>query len=1066
MKQFTNTHLFFCFLFAFAANAGVLAQTNVSDLFLNNWGFDAYINYDQAAQGNVGQEILDPEGWTKEHTVDYTVVGTYAFGTSKTFNTYGKVPATGHDGSVGCLAFSTGWSQSLLYSQTITLPAGTYTIQSAWWNGSNQTAGRSLVGWIPSSGTSTMSTLNSFAKNAWTTDEQTITLTRSTSGKLQIGFMAVDGASGNTSKVVLDYVKILMPDDDKALNLIRTRLKSVISSANKLYGEGTGIDAEKLKAQIDAAQAAYDNEESAATTLMDCYRNLTKANEDYSMANASEAKPVEITSKYLVNNDFESGTSGWSVNNLQTQTNTYFTRKHSTVYLETWKDRGKKIDDASVSQTIVQLPRGKYRLTARGLHIQQSGSNSVTNTGAAQTGAVLFAGNYETPITSNKAYTLDFSVVDDEEDVVIGAKASNATGNWFCIDYFQLYYTGRIDATAIATNLQLMIDELEGYLSAGIQNSVRAEVTPVLETAKGVVGAEPLDEAALQTSILEMQGALEKASASLNLYAGLLEDITYAYKVLEWWRDTPLKATVWKNLEAAIATAEGHAVNYDLTATQIKNARTALSNRVKAVDKKIYESNNAVGVGDALNNVDNQWCYQRSLQSKHWILFWDKGYDSKPSSIESILATADKVFELYADSLKYITIGKSKTDTYKMFIRLRSSEEWEASGSGIDDQIGLLTLSRWAYTSRDGQTMAHEIGHCFQYQVHCDNGDWNGWMYNWGLSSYNVFWEMCAQWQAYKYYPDMQFNNEWLNNTLNGLHRHPLSVGLRYNNYFIQDYMCHRHGMDFLGTLWNKSSYPDDPLQAYMRLTMTGTTAQKLAQLGDEMWEYGARMTTFDMDQLRTRGAGTINRRSQTALTKDAEGYWWPTAANCIENWGNNAIRLNVPTNAKTVYADFQGKAGADGYIDYNKVRAGWRVGFVALQKDGTRVYSDITASNYQNPNQTISFDCPANCSNLWLVVSGAPTTYWTRDWVGWDEEGQTEQWPYRVHFYQTNVYGQTNDNGYPVGITDLADEDQANAKSENVYSITGRMIRQGTSSLDGLPRGIYIVKGQKVIVR
>ena len=1065
MKHLRTLHRFLFLSLAIVLSSGTQAQTNVSDLFLQNWGFDTNINYDQAATGNVAQEILDIESWTKEHTVDYTIVGTYAFGTKKTFNTYGKVPEEGYDGSTGCLAFSTGWSQSLIYSQTVTLPAGTYTIQCAWWNGSNQTAGKSLVGWIPSSGTSVLSTLNSFPKNAWTTDEQTFTLTKSTTGKIQIGFMAVDGASGNTAKVVLDYVKILM-DDVNGLKLIRTRLKNAITSANKSYGDGTGVDADKLKLQIDAAQAAYDAEDSTADALMECYNELTKANEAYTMANASESKPVEITAKYLHNNDFESGTSDWTVNNLKTQTNSYFTRKHSNTYLETWKDRGKMIDDASVTQIVQKLPRGKYRLTARGLHIQQNAANSVINKGEAQTGAVLFAGSYETPITSNKAYTLNFSVIEETADIIIGAKATQATGNWFCIDYFQLYYTGKIDATAIAANLQLLIDEMEGYLTAGIQNSVRDEIAPILALAKEAVAADPLDEDALQASVSEMKVALEKAAASYALFSDFRKDIDYAHKVLEWWRDTPRKATQWNSLETAIVTAEEKVVDYDLTNSQIKSARSTLNNRVKAVDKSIYESNNAVGTGSALNDENNNWCYQRSLQSKHWILFWDKGYENKPSSIENILATADKVFELYADSLKFITTGKSKTDTYKMFIRLRSSEDWEASGSGIDDQIGLLTLSRWAFTSRDGQTMAHEIGHCFQYQVHCDNGDWNGWMYNWGSSTYNVFWEMCAQWQAYKYYPDMQFNNEWLYNTLNGLHRHPLSVHLRYNNYFIQDYMCDRHGMDFLGYLWNNSRSPEDPLQAYMRLTMKGTTSKKLDQLGDEMWEYGARMTTFDMEHLRTRGAGTINKRSQTVLKKDADNYWWPTTANCIENWGNNAIRLNVPGSEKTVYVEFEGKAGADGYTNYNITDAGWKVGFVALQNDGTRVYSDITTANYQSPKHTIAFDCPADCSYLWLVVSGAPTSYWTRDWVSWDAEGQTEQWPYRVYFYQTNVYGNTNDNGYPVGISDLADEGTTGDNQEKVYSMTGKIVRQGTTSLEGLPRGIYVVKGKKILVR
>jgi len=184
-----------------------------------------------------------------------------------------------------------------------------------------------------------------------------------------------------------------------------------------------------------------------------------------------------------------------------------------------------------------------------------------------------------------------------------------------------------------------------------------------------------------------------------------------------------------------------------LTSDEISDAIKSLNTRISLVDKKIYCSGSACGTETELNNPASHWSFERSLQSKHWILFWEAGYGTDvPASVESILDRADQIFEFYADSLKFITInqGKSKTDTYKMIIRLRYTEEWEASGSGIDNTIGLLTLSRWAYTSRDGQTVAHEIGHCFQYQTHCDNNDWNGWMYNWGSGNYNVFWEMCA----------------------------------------------------------------------------------------------------------------------------------------------------------------------------------------------------------------------------------------------------------------------------------------------------------------------------------
>ena len=35
-----------------------------------------------------------------------------------------------------------------------------------------------------------------------------------------------------------------------------------------------------------------------------------------------------------------------------------------------------------------------------------------------------------------------------------------------------------------------------------------------------------------------------------------------------------------------------------------------------------------------------------------------------------------------------------------------------------------------------------------------------------------------------------------------------------------------------------------------------------------------------------------------------------------------------------------------------------------------------------------------------------------------------------------------------------------------NVYNVQGRMVRSKATTLDGLPKGVYIVNGRKVVVR
>ena len=43
------------------------ADTDVTELFLENWGFDTELNYGAEATGNVVKEIKQVPGWTQDH---------------------------------------------------------------------------------------------------------------------------------------------------------------------------------------------------------------------------------------------------------------------------------------------------------------------------------------------------------------------------------------------------------------------------------------------------------------------------------------------------------------------------------------------------------------------------------------------------------------------------------------------------------------------------------------------------------------------------------------------------------------------------------------------------------------------------------------------------------------------------------------------------------------------------------------------------------------------------------------------------------------------------------------
>lgn len=284
-----------------AGAVAVCAQDfyDVTEVYLQNAGFDSGIKYDKSQTGNVAQEISDIEGWTKNISVDYTITGIYAFGTSKTFNGT-PVPAKNYDGTAagGCLALSTGWQQSLIFYQPVTLPPGKYALISAWYNPCQQTVGKSLVGWIPSSGSRSMSAISSFEIGKWMVDTIKFTVSADTKGNIQIGYGSPQNSgSGNHAKVVLDFVKLLRdtPVGDADANLKKHDLQAELTMANEYYGSGNGNGAATLKAAIDAAQSVYDNADASFDDVLAAIKALQQAVDTYLWANPTGSVPTVTT---------------------------------------------------------------------------------------------------------------------------------------------------------------------------------------------------------------------------------------------------------------------------------------------------------------------------------------------------------------------------------------------------------------------------------------------------------------------------------------------------------------------------------------------------------------------------------------------------------------------------------------------------------------------------------------------------------------------------------------------------------------------------------------------------
>ena len=292
-------------------------------------------------------------------------------------------------------------------------------------------------------------------------------------------------------------------------------LEATISEATTLYGDGTGNGAAALKAAIDEAQAVCADANATNTDVKRQIDALVLAMKNYRYGNASEENPIDMTS-IIVNPSFEKKLEGWTVEGLVSQTNTSFTQKKGSTYLEKWTGAGGRIGDASVMQTIVGLDKGIYKLKVAAQNIQQ-------NSSATQTGAWVVANDSKVDVNKTADYTLTFTNIENE--VTIGFLADDATGNWLSVDNFRLYYIGGTDADYKI--------ELQRYLDNALALADKKMHTAAKQTLDAAIAAV---QAELQKTSTDgyskvstpLREAADEAEKSIKAYAELLAAIEKA----------------------------------------------------------------------------------------------------------------------------------------------------------------------------------------------------------------------------------------------------------------------------------------------------------------------------------------------------------------------------------------------------------------------------------------------------------------------------------------------------------------------------------------------------------
>lgn len=426
----------------------------------------------------------------------------------------------------------------------------------------------------------------------------------------------------------------------------------------------------------------------------------------------------------------------------------------------------------------------------------------------------------------------------------------------------------------------------------------------------------------------------------------------------------------------------------------------------KQIEKGTYLPQEVWNVSKENNFEDEnaQFSFHRMMETENMVAFWEPSFGKDPSATEDpkfqvplkdLMQECEKMYTFYRDELKFVEKGNSLTDKYRINIYLYYNEDGTVYGGGADKKIGAMWLSPNRVQHKPYGALAHELGHAFQYMVSCDG--------NWGFSTNpeggrgQTIFEMTSQYMLWQYYPEwIVFENYHLVSYMANTHKAFMHEDNCYSSPHVFEYWAHKHGIDFIGKLWREAKEGEDAVMAYKRIT--GIDQETF---NNEMLNAYRKFITWDMDRIREVSKPYANQHS-SAFTPVGNGWYQIAEERCPQNYGYNGIRLEVPPTPKEITLDFKGIAEAKGFKSFNKDKAGWRYGFVAMKNDGERIYSDIYADSENN----VKFTVPENTEHLWLVVSGAPTEHWEHIWDG--NSDNDEQWPYQIKLTGTTLHSST----------------------------------------------------------
>lgn len=442
------------------------------------------------------------------------------------------------------------------------------------------------------------------------------------------------------------------------------------------------------------------------------------------------------------------------------------------------------------------------------------------------------------------------------------------------------------------------------------------------------------------------------------------------------------------------------------------------------------------------SDPDNQytWSKSRSKESDNFIVYWDKGYgNTNPSNadatyrvdIDYLLQQAEAFYDLNINKLGFANTADSYVNKYKSMILLNHTTTWTCYGAGYDFMVPALWLNPQP-CQPVGHSVAHEVGHSFQYTCYSDASKGGTIAVNVGfhdpIGQGAGIWEQCAQWQGLISFPSEMYSQSigHFRNTHNYAFTHEWH---RYQSYWFLYYLAQYYNdITIVSQVWKHKMSKKAPDFNETLMDLKGLTSEELYKM---YFDYACRLVTWDLDackSYRNNYIGDFNYR----CSKLGDHEYQVALASCPQSTGFNVIPLQVPEAGTKVSTQFSAplmRAGTikladadpseyfngDKFVTYDAKKyvnnnygtyRGFRIGYVVLLKDGTRQYINddkIHCTTNKAVTEEISMTVPENVDKMWLVVSPAPSKYISHLW---DEDitKNDDMWPYSFKLEGTDL--------------------------------------------------------------